>query len=211
MDCRPPRRDLRTATPLRAHARPQAISSDILQIPSSTSFIYRILYKILFSISHFSPTTFSKSRSLYIKPYIRNVFCSKFLYVRIYHTSNAMDIFYFYLIQCLKRKEKIEKRRENLYIQRKPVGFSILEDHLENAAGAIENGNAAGDSLGRTPPPHPPVEHPAHRLAASLQACRRRRRVAWPPSPTSLPHFVAFASTPRLRPRNSLFDPVWFG
>jgi hypothetical protein len=23
---------------------------------------------------------------------------------------------YFYLIQCLKRKEKIEKRRENLYI-----------------------------------------------------------------------------------------------
>jgi hypothetical protein len=38
------------------------------------------------------------------------------LYVRIYHTSNAMDIFYFYLIQCLKSKEKIEKRRENLYI-----------------------------------------------------------------------------------------------
>jgi hypothetical protein len=27
-----------------------------------------------------------------------------------------MDIFYFYLIQCLKRKEKIEKRRENIYI-----------------------------------------------------------------------------------------------
>jgi hypothetical protein len=106
----------------------KAVSSDILQIPSSTSFIYRILYKILSSISHFSPTTFSKSHSLYIKPYIRNVFCSKFLYVRIYHTSNAMDIFYFYLIQCLKRKEK------------KPVGFSILEDHLENAAGAIENG-----------------------------------------------------------------------
>jgi hypothetical protein len=80
------------------------------------SFIYRILYKILSSISHLSPTTFSKSRSLYIKPYIRNVFYSKFLYVRIYHTSNVMDIFYFYLIQCLKRKEKIEKRRENLYI-----------------------------------------------------------------------------------------------
>jgi hypothetical protein len=80
------------------------------------SVIYRLLYKILFSISHFSPTTFSKSRFLYIKLYIRNVFCSKFLYVRIYHTSNAMDIFYFYLIQCLKRKEKIEKRRENLYI-----------------------------------------------------------------------------------------------
>jgi hypothetical protein len=94
----------------------EAVSSDILQIPSSTSFIYRILYKILSSISHFSPTTFSKSRSLYIKPYIRNVFCSKFLYVRIYHTSNAMNIFYFYLIQCLKRKEKIEKRRENLYM-----------------------------------------------------------------------------------------------
>jgi hypothetical protein len=51
-----------------------------------------------------------------------------------------MDIFYFYLIQCLKRKEKIEKMRENLYIYRKPVAFSILEDHLENAAGAIENG-----------------------------------------------------------------------
>jgi hypothetical protein len=82
------------------------VSSDILQIPSSTFFIYRILYKIFSSISHFSPTTFSKSRSLYIKPYIRNVFCSKFLYVRIYHTSNVMDIFYFYLIQCLKRKEK---------------------------------------------------------------------------------------------------------
>jgi hypothetical protein len=80
------------------------------------SVIYRLIYKILSSISHFSPTTFSKSRSLYIKPYIRNVFCSKFLYVRIYHTSNAMDIFYFYLIQYLKRKEKIEKRRENLYI-----------------------------------------------------------------------------------------------
>jgi hypothetical protein len=32
----------------------------------------------------------------------------------------------------LKRKEKIEKR--------KPITFSILEDHLENAAGAIENG-----------------------------------------------------------------------
>jgi hypothetical protein len=99
----------------------------------SVSFIYRILYKILSSISHFSPTTFSKSRYLYIKSYIRNVFYSKFLYVRIYHTSNAMDIFYFYLIQCLKRKEKIGNRR-------KPVAFSILEDHLENAAGAIENG-----------------------------------------------------------------------
>jgi hypothetical protein len=85
-------------------------------ISFSIFFIYRVLYKILFSISHFSPTTFSKSHSLYIKPYIRNVFCSKFLYVRIYHTSNAMDIFYFYLIQCLKRKEKIEKRRENIYI-----------------------------------------------------------------------------------------------
>jgi hypothetical protein len=80
------------------------------------SIIYRFLYKIVSSISHFSLTTFSKSRSLYIKLYIRNVFYSKFLYVRIYHTSNAMDIFYFYLIQCLKRKEKIEKRRENLYI-----------------------------------------------------------------------------------------------
>jgi hypothetical protein len=45
-----------------------------------------------------------------------------------------MDIFYFYLIQCLKHKEKIEKR-----IERKPVAFSILEDHLENAAGTIEN------------------------------------------------------------------------
>jgi hypothetical protein len=85
-------------------------------ISFSISVIYRLLYKILSSISHFSPTTFSKSHSLYIKPYIRNVFCSKFLYVRIYHTSNAVDIFYFYLIQCLKRKEKIEKRRENLYI-----------------------------------------------------------------------------------------------
>jgi hypothetical protein len=95
---------------------PKAVSSDILQIPSSTSFIYRILYKILSSISHFSPTTFSKSRSLYIKPNITNVFCSKFLYLRIYHTSNAMNIFYFYLIQCLKRKEKIEKRRGNRYI-----------------------------------------------------------------------------------------------
>jgi hypothetical protein len=51
-----------------------------------------------------------------------------------------MDIFYVYLIQCLKRKEKIEKRRENLCIQRKRVAFSILEDHLENAAGAIDNG-----------------------------------------------------------------------
>jgi hypothetical protein len=29
-----------------------------------------------------------------------------------------MDIFYFYLIQYLKHKEKIEKRKENLYIQR---------------------------------------------------------------------------------------------
>jgi hypothetical protein len=115
------------------------IPLDYLQPSFSISFIYRILYKILSSISHFSPTTFSKSCSLYIKPYIRNVFCFKFLYVRIYHISNAIDIFYFYLIQCLKRKEKIEKRRENLYIQRKPVAFSILEDHLENAAGAIEN------------------------------------------------------------------------
>jgi hypothetical protein len=96
----------------------KAVSSDILQIPFSTSFIYRILYKILSSISYFSPTTFSKSRYLYIKPYIRNVFCSKFLYVRIYHTSNAMDIFYFYLIQCLKRKEKNrEEERESLYIE----------------------------------------------------------------------------------------------
>jgi hypothetical protein len=47
------------------------------------SVIYRFLCKILFSISHFSPTTFSKSRSLYIKPYIRNIFCSKF-FVRTY-------------------------------------------------------------------------------------------------------------------------------
>jgi hypothetical protein len=82
------------------------VSCDILQIPSSAFFIYRILYKILSSIFYFSPTMFSKSRSLYIKPYIKNVFCSKFLYVRIYHTSDAMDIFYFYLIQCLKCKEK---------------------------------------------------------------------------------------------------------
>jgi hypothetical protein len=52
-----------------------------------------------------------------------------------------MDIFYFYLIQCLKRKEKIEKRRENLCIQRKPVAFSILENHLENAAGAYREQN----------------------------------------------------------------------
>jgi hypothetical protein len=63
------------------------------------------------------------------------------LYVRIYHTSNAMDIFYFYLIQCLKRKEKIEKRRQNLYMYRKHVAFSILEDHLENAAGAYRQRN----------------------------------------------------------------------
>jgi hypothetical protein len=28
-----------------------------------------------------------------------------------------MDIFYFYLIQCLKCKEKIEKRKESLYIE----------------------------------------------------------------------------------------------
>jgi hypothetical protein len=42
------------------------------------SFIYRILYKILSSISYFSPTTFSKSRSLYINPYIRNVFFPNF-------------------------------------------------------------------------------------------------------------------------------------
>jgi hypothetical protein len=83
----------------------------------SICFIYKILYKILFSISYFSPTILSKSYSLYIKPYIRNIFCFKFLYVRIYHTSNTMDIFYFYLIQCLKRKEKIEKRGENLYIE----------------------------------------------------------------------------------------------
>jgi hypothetical protein len=47
-----------------------------------------------------------------------------------------MDIFYFYLIQCLKRKEKIEKRRENLYVQRKSAAFSILKNHLDNAAGA---------------------------------------------------------------------------
>jgi hypothetical protein len=91
---------------------------------SPTVVLYILLYILhlqnslqdsLLYISFLS-TTFSKSRSLYIKSYIRNVFCSKFLYVRIYHTSNAMDIFYFYLIQYLKRKEKIEKRRENLYI-----------------------------------------------------------------------------------------------
>jgi hypothetical protein len=52
-----------------------------------------------------------------------------------------MDIFYFYLIQYLKRKEKIEKRRDNLYIERKPIAFSILEDHLENAAGAYRERN----------------------------------------------------------------------
>jgi hypothetical protein len=88
------------ARPLRGYLQPS------FSISFSISVIYRLLYKILSSISHFSPTKFSKSRSLYIKPYIRNVFCSKFLYIRIYHTSNAMDIFYFYLIQCLKYKEK---------------------------------------------------------------------------------------------------------
>jgi hypothetical protein len=45
-----------------------------------------------------------------------------------------MDIFYFYLIQCLKHKEKIEKRRENLYIP------FFKEKYLENAARAMENG-----------------------------------------------------------------------
>jgi hypothetical protein len=85
----------------------------VLSVSFSISVTYRLLYKILSFISHFSPTTFSKSHSLYIKSYIRNVFYSKFLYVRIYHISNAIDIFYFYLIQ---RKEKIEKRRENLCI-----------------------------------------------------------------------------------------------
>jgi hypothetical protein len=80
-------------------------------------------------------------RLLYIKPYIRNIFYSKFLYAHIYHTSNAMDIFYFYLIQCLKHKEKIKKSRENLYIERKPIALSILDDHLENAAGAYKKRN----------------------------------------------------------------------
>jgi hypothetical protein len=53
-----------------------------------------------------------------------------------------MDIFYFYLTQCLKRKEKIEKRRENLslYIE-KTYRVLILEDHLENAAGAYRERN----------------------------------------------------------------------
>jgi hypothetical protein len=103
----------------RKSRRPRPCHSGYLRLSFSVSFfisvIYKFLCKIFSSISHFSLTTFSKSRSLYMKPYIRNVFCSKFLYVRIYHISNAMDIFYFYLIQCLKRKEKIEKRRENLY------------------------------------------------------------------------------------------------
>jgi hypothetical protein len=52
-----------------------------------------------------------------------------------------MDIFYFYLIQCLKHKEKIKKSRENLYIERKPIALSILDDHLENAAGAYKKRN----------------------------------------------------------------------
>jgi hypothetical protein len=51
-----------------------------------------------------------------------------------------MDIFYFYLIRCLKRKEKNrEEERESLYIE--PVAFSILEYHLENAAGAYKERN----------------------------------------------------------------------
>jgi hypothetical protein len=62
-----------------------------------------------------------------------------------------MDIFYFYLIQCLKRKEKIEKKRENLYIQRKPVAFSNLEDHLENTAGVYRERNLLGGERFRIP------------------------------------------------------------
>jgi hypothetical protein len=83
---------------------PRPISS---LYPSFTDFSIKFSPLYLISL---------QQRSLNLILYTRNVFCSKFLYVRIYHTSNAMDIFYFYLIQCLKRKEKIEKSRENLYI-----------------------------------------------------------------------------------------------
>jgi hypothetical protein len=44
------------------------------------------------------------------------------------------------LNQCKSGLLQAAGEEERISIQRKPVAFSILEDRLENAAGAIENG-----------------------------------------------------------------------
>jgi hypothetical protein len=69
--------------------------------PSFTEFSTRFSPLYLISL---------QQRSLNLVLYTLNPILETYfvpiLYIRIYHTSNAMDIFYFYLIQCLKRKEK---------------------------------------------------------------------------------------------------------
>jgi hypothetical protein len=72
------------ADPAHMHAISCSLSSTVvLYILLYILHLNRILYKIISFISHLSPTTFSKSRSLYIKPYIRNVLLFQ-IFVRTY-------------------------------------------------------------------------------------------------------------------------------